>query len=100
MDLKAPDVVLIADGGGLAAAVLSPIHGAEPVARLLARADQAPATFETTTVWLNGPPAGVEAKASDAHERDRVDDGGDGLDGLVGRRREPRGRRRRPAGRR
>jgi RNA polymerase sigma-70 factor (TIGR02957 family) len=54
MDLMAPDVVLIADGGGLAAAVLVPIHGAEPVATLLARVNQASAEFETTTVWLNG----------------------------------------------
>jgi RNA polymerase sigma-70 factor (ECF subfamily) len=59
MDLMAPDVVLIADGGGLAGAVLAPIHGAQPAARLLARANQAPAKFETTTVWLNGAPAGA-----------------------------------------
>jgi RNA polymerase sigma-70 factor (ECF subfamily) len=58
MDLMAPDVVLIADGGGLAPAVLAPIHGAEAVATLLARANQAPAAVETTTVWLNGAPAG------------------------------------------
>jgi RNA polymerase sigma-70 factor (TIGR02957 family) len=58
MDLMAPDVVLIADGGGLAAAVLAPIHGAQPVATLLARANQARAKFETTIVWLNGAPAG------------------------------------------
>ena len=57
MEVMAPDVVLIADGGGLAAAVLAPIHGAGPVATLLARANRAPA-FETTTVWLNGAPAG------------------------------------------
>jgi RNA polymerase sigma-70 factor (ECF subfamily) len=59
MDVMAPDVVLIADGGGLAAAVLVPLHGAEPVARLLPRANTAPAAFETTTVWLNGAPAGL-----------------------------------------
>jgi RNA polymerase sigma-70 factor (TIGR02957 family) len=58
MDLMAPDVVLIADGGGLAAAVLAPIHGAAPVATLLARANQAPADVETTNGWLNGAPAG------------------------------------------
>jgi RNA polymerase sigma-70 factor (ECF subfamily) len=58
MDLMAPDVVLIADGGGLAAAVLAPIHGAEPVATLLARANQLPAKFEATIVWLNAAPAG------------------------------------------
>jgi len=58
MDLMAPDVVLIADGGGIAAAVMAPIHGAERVARLLARADRPVAAVETTTVWLNGAPAG------------------------------------------
>ena len=58
MEVMAPDVVLIADGGGLAAAVLAPIHGAEPVATLLARANRSVAAFETTTVWLNGAPAG------------------------------------------
>jgi RNA polymerase sigma-70 factor (TIGR02957 family) len=58
MDLMAPDVVLIADGGGIAAAVMTPVHGAERVARLLARADRPVAPFKTTTVWLNGAPAG------------------------------------------
>ena len=58
MDLMAPDVVLIADGGGIAAAVTAPIHGAERVARLLARADRPVVPFETTAVWLNGAPAG------------------------------------------
>ena len=59
MEVMAPDVVLIADGGGLAAAVLDPIHGAEPVGTLLARAHQSAAAFDTTTVWLNGAPAGL-----------------------------------------
>jgi RNA polymerase sigma-70 factor, ECF subfamily len=59
MEVMAPDVVLIADGGGLAAAVLAPIHGAVPVATLLSRAKQLAAAFETTTVWLNGAPAGL-----------------------------------------
>ena len=58
MEVMAPDVVLIADGGGLVAAVRSPIHGADAVAKLLARANRAAATLETTTVWLNGAPAG------------------------------------------
>jgi len=56
MDVLAPDVVLIADGDGVAAAVLAPVYGAEPVAMLLARASRA--ALETTTVWLNGAPAG------------------------------------------
>jgi RNA polymerase sigma-70 factor (TIGR02957 family) len=59
MEVMAPDVVLIADGGGLAAAAPSPIHGAERVATLLARANRAAArSFETMIVWLNGAPAG------------------------------------------
>jgi RNA polymerase sigma-70 factor (ECF subfamily) len=58
MEIMAPDVVLIADGGGLVAAARAPIHGVERVARLLARADRLVAAIETTTVWLNGAPAG------------------------------------------
>ena len=56
MDVLAPDVVLIADGGGVVAAVLAPIYGAESVAALLARASGA--GLETTTVWLNGALSG------------------------------------------
>ncbi|MFB7212393.1 RNA polymerase sigma-70 factor [Streptomyces sp. NPDC056255] len=58
LEVMAPDVVLIADGGGLAAAALAPVHGAEPVATVLARASQVVTAFETMTVWLNGAPAG------------------------------------------
>ncbi|MFE6761505.1 RNA polymerase sigma-70 factor [Streptomyces sp. NPDC057689] len=59
VDVMAPDVVLIADGGGLAAAALAPIHGVDLVANVLARAnrvDMAPLT--TTPVWLNGASGG------------------------------------------
>lgn len=41
MDLVAPDVVLIADGGGLAPAVLNPIQDAGPVTTFLSRANRA-----------------------------------------------------------
>jgi RNA polymerase sigma-70 factor (ECF subfamily) len=58
MEVMAPDVVLIADGGGLAAAARVPVHGAERVAVLLARAKRVVASFDVTTVWLNGAPAG------------------------------------------
>jgi RNA polymerase sigma-70 factor (TIGR02957 family) len=58
MDVMAPDVVLIADGGGLVAAVRAPVHGAERVATLLARADRAAAAIQATAIWLNGTPAG------------------------------------------
>jgi RNA polymerase sigma-70 factor (ECF subfamily) len=53
MDILAPDVVLIADGGGVAAAVLEPVNGANRVARLLARI--AKATIDP--IVLNGLPA-------------------------------------------
>ncbi|MEU9877909.1 RNA polymerase sigma-70 factor [Streptomyces phaeochromogenes] len=58
MAVMSPDVVLIADGGGVVAAVQAPIHGVELVAKLLARADRAVTAFEMATVWLNGAPAG------------------------------------------
>ncbi|WP_405773922.1 RNA polymerase sigma-70 factor [Streptomyces sp. NBC_00859] len=59
VEVMAPDVVLIADGGGLAPAALTPVHGAELVARVLARADRTEtAPLEATAVWLNGAPAG------------------------------------------
>jgi RNA polymerase sigma-70 factor (TIGR02957 family) len=56
MEVMAPDVVLIADGGGVVPAARAPIHGAERVARLLARASRAQ-TPVTSGVWLNGSPA-------------------------------------------
>ncbi|MGW7751353.1 RNA polymerase sigma-70 factor [Streptomyces violaceusniger] len=58
MEIMAPDVVMVADGGGVVAAARAPIHGVEEVAKLLARANQVVAAFETTPVWLNGAPAG------------------------------------------
>ncbi|MDJ1131133.1 RNA polymerase sigma-70 factor [Streptomyces iconiensis] len=58
MEVMAPDVILITDGGGLVAAALAPIHGAEHVAELLARTHQVVAAFATTPIHLNGSPAG------------------------------------------
>jgi RNA polymerase sigma-70 factor (TIGR02957 family) len=57
MDALAPDVVLIADGGGLAAAIRAPIRGAERVATMLAGFHRFVDAFELHTVWLNGAPA-------------------------------------------
>ncbi|MGQ4487083.1 RNA polymerase sigma-70 factor [Streptomyces sp. SAS_281] len=54
VEIMAPDVVLIADGGGLAPAALAPVHGVDLVAQVLARA----AGVTATAVWLNGAPAG------------------------------------------
>ena len=57
VEVLAPDVVLIADGGGLVAAARKPITGVEPVAAFLARLAELPNLVATTT-WLNGMPAG------------------------------------------
>jgi RNA polymerase sigma-70 factor (ECF subfamily) len=58
IEVLSPDVAMIADGGGLVTAALVPVHGADVVAKLLARANQVVAEFEATAVWLNGAPAG------------------------------------------
>jgi RNA polymerase sigma-70 factor (ECF subfamily) len=57
LDVLAPDVVLIADGGGEAAAVRHPILGREKVARLLSRFQALAPQAAVGTVWLNGAPA-------------------------------------------
>ncbi|PSM44400.1 RNA polymerase subunit sigma-24 [Streptomyces dioscori] len=57
MEVMAPDVVLVADGGGLVPAAPAPVHGVEPVSVLLARVSQVAAVAGTTAVWLNGAPA-------------------------------------------
>ncbi|MEW2524274.1 RNA polymerase sigma-70 factor [Streptomyces sp. NPDC047071] len=58
MEVMAPDVVMIADGGGLVAAALTPIHGADAVAPLLARAHRVVTVLDARPVLLNGAPAG------------------------------------------
>ena len=56
LDVLAPDVVAISDGGGLVAAARHPIKGAERVAGFLIGAARL-ADLEVTPVWLNGSPA-------------------------------------------
>ena len=56
LDVLAPDVVLVADGGGLVAAARRPIEGAERVASLLVTG-ASQVGFEVSEVWLNGSPA-------------------------------------------
>jgi RNA polymerase sigma-70 factor (TIGR02957 family) len=56
LDVLAPDVVVVADGGGLVAAARRPIEGAERVAAFLIGAART-ANFEAKAVWLNGSPA-------------------------------------------
>jgi RNA polymerase sigma-70 factor (TIGR02957 family) len=55
VEALAPDVVLIADGGGQVAAARKPITGAETVVAFLARAAKV-LDFTATSAWLNGMP--------------------------------------------
>jgi RNA polymerase sigma-70 factor (ECF subfamily) len=57
LDVLAPDVVVVSDGGGVVAAARRPIEGAEAVARLLAKFAQVAPRARVDTVWLNGAPA-------------------------------------------
>ncbi|KOS54641.1 RNA polymerase sigma-70 factor [Rhodococcus rhodochrous] len=55
MEVLAPDVVAIADGGGVVPAARKPIAGAERLTALLLRLAQAPG-FVAAGAWLNGMP--------------------------------------------
>ena len=55
MDVLAPDVVLMTDGGGKVKAALNPIHGRDKVLRFLTAVT--PDALELVPVWLNGAPA-------------------------------------------
>jgi hypothetical protein len=57
MDVLAPDVVMIADSGGHAAAVRVPIVGAERLASFFKNFPRFADTAGITTIWLNGAPA-------------------------------------------
>jgi RNA polymerase sigma-70 factor (ECF subfamily) len=56
LDVLAPDVVVVADGGGFVTAFRRPIEGAERVAGLLL-AGLRSTDLEATATWLNGAPA-------------------------------------------
>jgi RNA polymerase sigma-70 factor (ECF subfamily) len=58
MRVMAPDVVLVADGGGVVRAVRVPVYGAERVAKFLARGSEVVPNFGATNVWFNAAPAG------------------------------------------
>ena len=55
LDVLAPDVVVVADGGGLVTAARRPIEGAQRVAAFLFGAARS-ADFEAKAVWINGSP--------------------------------------------
>src|SRR5215210_3917953 len=58
LDVLAPDVVLVADGGGEVAAFRRPVVGRDRVATLLSRFRTIAPDAVVGTVWLNGAPAG------------------------------------------
>jgi len=57
LDVLAPDVVLVADGGGVVPAAIRPVSGAKTVARLLSRFTALAPGARVGTTWLNGAPA-------------------------------------------
>jgi RNA polymerase sigma-70 factor (ECF subfamily) len=57
LEVLAPDVVLVSDGGGVVPAARRPIQGAERVARFLSRFASVAPGAQLTTVVLNGAPA-------------------------------------------
>ena len=78
LDVLAPDVVAVADGGGLVPAARRPVEGAERVAGLLLRGLRS-VDFVAAAVWLNGSPAmrieagpGFNAAVSVAVEDGRI----------------------------
>ena len=54
MDVLSPDVVLVADGGGLARAARHPVEGADRVAAFLSAFPRVGAGAQIATIWLNG----------------------------------------------
>jgi RNA polymerase sigma-70 factor (TIGR02957 family) len=66
LDVLAPDVVAVADGGGLVAAARHPVAGAERVADLLVRLARF-ADVETKAVWLNGSPGALISVGGELH---------------------------------
>ncbi|MBF6517635.1 RNA polymerase sigma-70 factor [Nocardia cyriacigeorgica] len=77
LDILAPEVVFLGDGGGVARAASAPIVGAEAVAGLLAAGLGNLAARSMETAWVNGYPALILRLAGeiDTVIAMRVDDG-------------------------
>lgn len=76
LDVLAPDVVMLADGGGVAQAVRKPLHGSEPIARLLSNFQLLAPGATVEPVWLNGAPGFVIDVAGDVTAVSMVVDAG------------------------
>jgi hypothetical protein len=57
MDILAPDVILVADGGGVAQAARHPVAGADRVMAYLSAVPRVVTEAEVSTLWINGAPA-------------------------------------------
>ena len=56
LDVLAPDIVLVADGGGEVGAALRPIRGPKTVARLLSNFRSIVPDAHVSSMWVNGAP--------------------------------------------
>ena len=68
LDALAPDVVMIADGGGIAQAVVKPVVGAKKVANLLRSFPKFGADADVLPVLLNGAPGARITNLDDGHD--------------------------------
>ncbi|WP_243057869.1 RNA polymerase sigma-70 factor [Nocardioides sp. SR21] len=68
LDALAPDVVLVADGGGIAQALTSPVSGAKKVANLLRAFPKFGAGATVLPVLLNGAPGARITGTDDGHD--------------------------------
>jgi RNA polymerase sigma-70 factor (ECF subfamily) len=69
MDVLAPDVVTVSDGGGLVPAARHPVEGRERAVALLSRVSRVAPGLEVATLLLNGA---VAARIDPAGELDTV----------------------------
>ena len=68
LDVLAPDVVLVADGGGVAQAVVNPVVGAKKVANLLRPFPRVAPEAEIVPVLLNGAVGALIVGLDDGHD--------------------------------
>ena len=68
LDALAPDVVLVADGGGIAQAITAPVAGAKKVANLLRTFPKFGGGATVVPVLLNGAPAARIVGLDDGHD--------------------------------
>ena len=68
LDALAPDVVLVADGGGIAQAIAHPVRGAKKVANLLRTFPKFGAGATVLPILLNGAPGARIVGLEDGHD--------------------------------